>query len=586
MLWTSGTTIAEVLLDYLEIEQVEYIFGVPGASLTPIYEALLERTRIKQILAKHEEGAALMAMGYARVSKKIGVCCATTGPGGTNALTGIAAAYADSIPVLLITGQTATQFFGRGAFQESSPFGIDFVQLFKPVTKFSAMLQNTERFPGLLHQAIRTALTGRPGPVHINLPADFLKESIAAPQLTPANYRPVGRVVDRSAITDAARLLVEAERPAILVGHGASLSGATEELNRLAGRLRVPVATTPKAKGVFPENHPLSLGVFGFAGHTHAETYLLGSNVDVLLVVGTSMGEWSTSAWSSRLQPTRGLIQVDIEPSVIGRNYPVEVGIVGDARTALAEVHHAVTAMLIERGESREGRDPLATLRESVSRHFGFEYADEDSRPIKPQLLVKALQHLMPEDGLLFVDIGNAMSWAGHYYESRHPHTYFVALGLAAMGSALAGAVGGQLAAPDKVVVSLVGDSAFAMNGTEVHTAVESNAPVIWIVLNDGGHGMIMHGETLLLGRHLEACRFRVPLDISGLGAALGARSFRVDTVNAFRQAFQEALEARAPCVIEAMVDPMEVPRTLSRRVRTLVASFDHVPISLRQPRR
>ncbi|AKT42219.1 thiamine pyrophosphate-binding protein [Chondromyces crocatus] len=580
-----GATVVEILMDCLEAEGVEYVFGVPGASLTPIYEALLERPGIKQVLAKHEEGAALMAMGYARASGKIGVCCATTGPGATNALTGIASAHADSVPVLLVTGQAATQFFGKGAFQESSPQGIDIVRLFEPVTKLSVMLPNSERFPALLNEALRTMRAGRPGPVHINIPADFLKEFVAATRILPTQLRPRSRPADRAAAAEAVKALSEAERPAILAGHGASIANASEQLLLLAERLRIPVATTPKAKGVFPENHPLSLGVFGFAGHAHAEKYLLQTNVDVLLVVGTSMGEWSTNAWSSRLQPTRALIQVDIEPAIIGRNFHVEVPVVGDATEVLTLMNEGIEVLSQRRGERRMSTEAVESMRETTPRFLNEPQGDDESTPVKPQYLIQDLQQLMPDDALFFVDIGNAMSWAGHYYQCRRPGTYFVALGLASMGTGLVGAIGGKLAAPDKTVVALVGDSAFAMNGMEVHTAVEHGAPVIWIVLNDGGHAMIMHGESLLLGRHLDACRFRTPLNIAALGTALGARSFRVETRKAFRAAFEEAQASQAPCVIDVLVDPREVPQTLSRRVRTLAASFDHVPLSMRSRR-
>lgn len=580
-----GGTVVEILLDYLEAEGVEYIFGVPGASLTPIYEALLERTRIKQVLAKHEEGAAFMAMSYARTSNKIGICCATTGPGGTNALTGIAAAYADSIPMLLVTGQAATQFFGKGAFQESSSLGIDFVQIFKPVTKLSVMLQNAERFPALLHLALRTARAGRPGPVHLNIPADFLKEFVSAEHIRRSHYRPRALIVDMGAAAEAAKILSEAERPAILAGHGTSLSNASGQLLQLAERLQIPVATTPKAKGVFPEDHPLSLGVFGFAGHMHAEHYLLHMHVDVLLVVGTSMGEWSTNAWSSRLQPSRALIQIDIEPSIISRNYQVEVGVVGDAHESLAVMNKELDSILTRRGGHKASTEPLELLRQSMPRFLGSELSNAASSPVNPRHLIHELQTAMPDDALFFVDIGNAMSWAGHYFECRRANTYFVAMGLASMGSALAGAIGGQLAAPDRVVVALVGDAAFAMNGMEIHTAVEHDVPVIWIVLNDGGHAMIMHGETLLLGNHLEACRFRVPLHIAALASAMGARSYRVEAREDFRKAFEDALASRSPCVIDVIVDPGEIPQTLSRRVRTLAASFDHVPLSIRSRR-
>ena len=203
---------------------------------------------------------------------------------------------------------------------------------------------------------------------------------------------------------------------------------------------------------------------------------------------------------------------------------------------------------------------------------------------MKPQQLVQEMQAAMPDNAMLFVDIGNAMTWAGHYFESRMPHTYHVSMGLAAMGSAISGAIGAKFAAPDTPVVALVGDAAFTMNGMEVHTAVEYEIPVIWIVLNNAGHGMIMHGERLLVGRPLDACNFRVPIDIQGLAKALGAQSSRVKTREEFREVFQQALAAKVPWVIDAEIDREVVPCALAGRAKTMAASFDHLPLSMRQP--
>lgn len=567
-------TVADALLTIVRDEGVDHIFGVPGASLTPIYEAISRNHGIRHVLAKHEAGAAFMAAGYARVKRGLGVCCATTGPGATNAVTGIASAYADSLPVLLLTGQSSTRFFGKGAFQESSAFGIDIVQLFKPITKLSTMVPSPERFAELLQHAIRVALSGRPGPVHLSLPADFLHHMIEVARRTPSQYRAAGATLDRQAVATVAEHLIHAEQPAILVGHGASLADASPELMRLAERLHIPIATSPKAKGVFPENHPLSLGVFGFAGHPRAEDYLLSGQVDVLLVIGTSLGEWTTNTWTPALMPSRAFLQIDIDPNVLGRNYPIDVGVVGDAKAALHELDEQVEQLIAAGGSVARDHDPLAITRLEVPRYLDLEGLD-DRPPIKPQHLVQDMQAALPDDALVFVDIGNAMTWAGHYLESRVPNTYIVSLGLASMGSALAGAIGGKLAAPGRVVVALVGDGAFAMSGLEVHTAVDHHLPIVWIVLNNGGHGMIRHGERLLLGDHLNACEFHARLDIQALAESIGARAFRVDSREELRRAMAEAVASGTCSVIDAHIDPDVVPCSLARRARAVKASFD-----------
>jgi acetolactate synthase I/II/III large subunit len=576
----SATAIG-VLVKCLEAERVEYIFGVPGGAIIPLHEVLFADHRIRYILAKHEEGAAFMADGYARVRRGLGVCSTTTGPGATNALTGIAAAYADSVPVLLLTGQVPTRAFGRGSLQDSTAFGVDLVSIFRPVTKLSTMLPHAERMPEFVQRALRTALSGRRGPVHLNLPSEMLKQSIPWIQKQPAQYRTNAAPVDLAAVAEAARLLVESECPCLLIGHGANLAGAWGELLSLAERLRIPVATTPKGKSVFPESHPLSLGVFGFAGHPRAEEYLLSDRVDVLVVVGSSLGELSTNAWESRLRPTKAFIHIDIDPCELGKNYAIDVGIVGDARAVLQKLNAEIESLL--EGQARSG-DPLTDVRGQVPRYIEVQPASRSAAPMKPQHLVEEMRAVLPDDAILFIDSGNCVSWSVHYYESRLPHTYFLSMGLAAMGHATAAAIGGKLAAPERQVVALVGDAAFAMNGMEVHTAVEYKIPVIWVVLNNQGHGMVYHGEKLMLGYHLNACQFRVPLDVAALATAMGARAFRADTLDTFRAALEASVATDGPCVIDAQIDPEEVPQSLIRRARTVAASVDNSALSMRPP--
>ncbi|HEX7009694.1 MAG TPA: thiamine pyrophosphate-binding protein, partial [Phycisphaeraceae bacterium] len=261
----------QLLVRYLEGEGVEYIFGIPGGPLMPLYEAIFDNGRIRPIITKHEEGAAFMADGYARVRGGLGVCCATTGPGATNALTGVACARLDSIPLMVLTAQVAISAFGKGAAQESSVQGLDVVELYRSATKASLMLLSAAKTAETVQSLLRKALTGRPGPVHLNLPADLAKRK-ATPWSgrPPKEYRTQPLCFDRQAVKAACNLLIHARRPAILAGHGVYLSRAWQELIRLAQRLGIPVATTPKGKGVFPEDHVLSLGVLGFAGSPQA----------------------------------------------------------------------------------------------------------------------------------------------------------------------------------------------------------------------------------------------------------------------------------------------------------------------------
>ncbi len=566
-----------LLLHHLEAEGVRHIFGIPGGPLMPLYEAVFARGVIRPILAKHEEGAAFMADGYARVSGRLGVCCATTGPGATNALTGIAVARRDSVPVMLLTAQIATSAFGKGAAQESSPLGIDIVELYRAVTKASLMLVSPERMAEMARHLLRAALSGRPGPVHLSLPADMVKRSVPFDHHAPERYRPSREHFDRKSIRQAAKLLLAARRPAILAGYGVHLSRAYAELRALAERHGIPAATTPKGKGVLPETHPLSLGVFGLAGSPQADAVLLSEETDLLLVLGSSFGEASTHAWDPRLVRGKRLLQVDVDPAEIGKNYPVDVGLVGDLRHVLLELGHQLERDVRTLGaepERRAWREEVAALKARTPRCVDPGSMDDASLPLRPQRVVAELRRALPDDGLLFVDIGNVMAWALHYFEVREPGTFFINMGFGSMGHGVAAAIGGKLAAPQRPVVALVGDAAFAMNGMEVHTAVENDVPVVWVVQNNGGHGMVHLGETLQFKGRFNTSLFREPLDCAKMAEAMGARAFRAGKPGEVEAAVREALASGRPSVVDARIDPEAVPPT-AIRIETLERFFN-----------
>jgi acetolactate synthase-1/2/3 large subunit len=549
------------LLDLLEQAGVNHVFGVPGAAITPFYEALAGRARVRHVLARHEEGAALMAYGYARVQRALGVCLVTTGPGATNALTGIAAAQADSAPVLLLSGQVSRQTSGRAPLQE-----LDLVQIYRAVTKLSAMPASAARLVPLAQRAIRTAMSGRPGPVHLNIPTDMLKEPVHVAPARGADR--LGAVFDPAAVARAADLIAHAKCPVLLAGSGVDVAGAWDELFELATRWSIRVATTPKAKGVFPENHPLALGVVGLAGHRRAERHLLESSPDVLIIVGTTLGEFATNNWDARLGQAGSIVQVDIDPTELGKNYPIDVGVQGDARLVLQEI----SADLQQRFSKPEPRlVALSTPPEPQKR-----WSPNASGPerLNPQFVIQTLRDELADDALLFVDNGNCMLWAGHFFEARRAHTYMSTLGLASMGTAVAAAIGGKLAAPNQQVVSLTGDGAFAMNGMEVHSAVEHDIPVVWVVLNDGGLGMVRHGETLIYGHDLGACRYEKELDFCSFALALGARGYTVERSEQLAATLRDALACGKPAVVDVKIDPAVVPPPLARRAAAVLSAF------------
>lgn len=569
----SETTAIQLLVKYLKGEGVEYVFGIPGGALINFYEALFDLGGITPVLAKHEGGAAFMADGYARVSGKLGVCCSTTGPGATNLITGIGCAYADSIPLLVLTGQVATSGFGKGAFQESTCHGIDIVDMLKPVTKSSVMVPSPEKTGDIVKASIRTAMSGRRGPVHINFPMDFMKTPVSARLTPPAEYRVTACQFDREGIIKASKELLGAKKPAILAGNGINLAGAHEELRRLAEKLGIPVATSPKAKGSFPENHALSLGVFGFGASLHAEKYLLSEGVDVLLAVGTSLGEPTTCGWDSRLQPSKALIQIDIDPQEISKNYPAAFGIAGDANAALKELNFQLDRDLRWTQKNDLQADRVRNFKDLNPRHITPEKMESKELPLKPQRVIREMQEALSDDTLLFVDAGTSVFWAFHYFSSNRPGNFYVNTGFFSMGHGTAACIGGKLAAPRRPVVALVGDAAFAMNGMEVHTAVEMGLPVVWVVLNNGGHGMIYHGERLQFGGKFTTSVFEKRLNIAEIAKGLGAQSFHAKAPGEVERFLSEAIKSGKPSVIEVDTDLRETP-PIGHRINVLDKMF------------
>lgn len=556
----------ELLVRYLEQEGVEYVFEVPGGVLKPINNALSDSKQITPILTKHEEGAAFMACGYARVSGKLGVCMGTTGPGSTNMMTGVASAYGDSTPVLVLTGQVSTSTFGKGALQESTTEGVDAVAMYKPLTKYSAMVYKGSMLPEMIRRALRYAFSGRQGPVHLNLPRDVMQEEIDLDLRKVETYRGWSQPFDRESIKRASTYLSKAERPAMLLGNGTLSSNATDEAKTIAEMLNIPVITTPKAKSAFPSDHPLSLGSFGMGSSLLAEEYLSGG-VDVLLTAGTQFAEWATQAWDKRLLPTKALLQIDIDPYEIGKNYPVTVGLVGDAKAILTEMYYELKRQIKNVPDFKATVSPehFRTFKENAKTYLDEEKMNSDAIPIKPQRLMKDLRESLPKDAIVFPDAGNSFTWTTHYFPVYLPNTFIMGSGFSSMGYATAAVVGGKFAAPDKPFVAIVGDGAFLMNGMEVATAVNYNLPVTWVILNDGQFGMVYHGQKMASNGRIVASTFK-RVDFVKIAEGLGAQGMRIEKPGAINRALMDQIIANGkPTVLDVIIDPEEPPPMKSR---------------------
>jgi len=558
-----GGTALDVLLGYLKAEQVEVVFGVPGGLLHPVFAALEADPALRLVVAKHETGAAFMADGYARAGRRLSVCATTSGPGATNALTGVAVAFADGVPLLVLTGQVPRRAMGKGASQETSREDMDIVAMFRPVTKYSAQVAAADQLSHHLRRALRRALTGRPGPVHLNVPVDLWREPISEDWFAPHTYRPRTDTFDRQAVQRAADELLAAEHPVILCGAGVAAATAEEHLATLAELLPAQVATSPRAKGLFPEDHPLSLGVLGYAGHETARRAILGDEVDVLLAVGASLGE-TTTGWSPELRPSRSLLQLDVDADRIGRNFPVDVPLLGDAQTVLVElVYHLHRAI-------REGSRPSSQWpQEPVSARGHDWYLDPTMRseprvPLAPQHWRASLAAILPDDAMVFSDVGGHMLFNIHHLLIKEEQRFFCNLGFASMGHGTTAPIGAALAVPDTPVIAIVGDGCFTMQGMELLTAAEYDVPVVWLVENNHMHGITWHGGKAL-GQPLEAVRYRRPVDVAAMARAMGLSSWIVDRPGQIEDVLPEALRLRRPAVVELRVDPEVPPPLLDR---------------------
>ena len=566
----AGTRLVDVFLRYLKAEGARVVFGVPGGLLHPFFEAVEHDPEFQLIVTKHEEGAAFMADGYARVGDRLAVCAGTAGPGATNLLTGVSVAFADGVPMLVVTGQASSRSLGKGAAQETPPEYMDTVAMFRPVTKYSTMVTSPEMFAHHLRRALKLALTGRPGPVHLNVPVDFWEQTQTEEWFDPNTYRPATHQFDRNAVKDASRALLGARRPVLLAGSGVAGAGAGEHLRELAELLPARVATTPRGKGLFPEDHPLSLGVFGFAGHADARQTLLAKDVDVLFTVGASLNETTTLNWQPALVAQRTLIQLDIDVERIGRNYPVTVPLVGDAQTVLIELLYHIHRSI------RDGAAPLSQwgsapeLTRGHARYSDPELRQSDAQPVTPQRWRADLDQIVPDDAIVFSDIGGHMLFNIHHLCVRKGQRFVLNLGFGSMGHGTVAPIGAALAMGERPVIAIVGDACFTMNGMEILTAAEYNVPVIWIVENNQMHGITWHGSKLVGGMQaMQSVVYRRPLEVAAMARAMGVAAWVVDRPGQIQGVFEEAMRLRAPCVIEVRVDGT-LPPPLGDRAKSI----------------
>ncbi len=531
--------VADVMVQTLQELGVDTFYGVPGGAISQFYDALLDQPRVRVINTRHETGAAFMAMGHSKVGGSLPCVLMTSGPGITNALTGLASANADGVPLIAIGGEVPKRNFGRGALQEGSRHHLDILGMVRSVTKFAAEVSNPRAAAAVVRKAIATARSGRQGPVFLSLPLDVAGERVLATRASSSVATQFE--IDHETMARAAYALQHSSRGLILCGSGARHPEAVRWIGTLAASLQIPVATTPRAKGVFPESDPLSLGVFGFGGHSAATRYL-EAGIDTLLCVGCGLGETGTNSWSPILQPSKAFIQIDIDVGQIGKNYHVDYGLVGPSHTVLRE--------LVSRVERRSTPRPLT---EPIS-YLEGEQRTDDSVPLKSPRVIAGLQQLMPANTIYVSDIGEHTIYALHHLKIDQPDGFQVSTGLGSMGSGIGAAIGAKIARPKRPVVAICGDWGFQMSGNELATCVQEKVGVVFAIFNDSRMRMVEQGLTKIFGR--SGVMHNDAIDFAAIAHAMGALGKVIRTADDLKSINPAWLTGSTPVVLDIRIDP------------------------------
>ncbi|MCH2380361.1 MAG: biosynthetic-type acetolactate synthase large subunit [Nitrososphaerales archaeon] len=542
----SELTGSDALIKALENEQVEGIFGLPGGANLPIYDSLYD-SDIRHILARHEQNAAHMADGYARASRKPGVCFATSGPGATNLITGIATAAADSSPIIAITGQVASDMIGKDAFQECDIIGIA-----TPVTKYTYQPLTSAEVPQAVKNSFHIATSGRPGPVLIDIPKNAQTEKMKINFPAKPNIRKIQQLqtADLKAIDRAADLLLNAERPMIMTGGGVILSGAFKELQAVAEFLVAPVVSTFKGKGGFSETHYLSLGPIGMHGHIEANKLVIES--DVLLAAGARFSDRSVGKWDE-FGNEMTIIHADIDPSEIGKNKNADIGLIGDIKTTLS----LLLAAMEKKAQKRQSEYEWIKRVNEIKDIWRSKPLPAPREITGPRLL-KKMREILPDKCLVTTEVGQHQMWASLHFDVAEPGTFFTSTGLGTMGWGLPAAVGAKFARPDLPVIDIAGDGSVQMTESALATSVTEKLPVITVIFNNGMLGMVAQWQRLFYERKYIGVELEGIPDYVKIAEAYGAQGIRAQSMNEFEKALKNALNSDVATVIDVPINPDE----------------------------
>ena len=526
---------SEIVIECLKEQGVDTVFGYPGGAILNVYDELYKhQNEIKHILTSHEQGAAHAADGYARATGKVGVCLATSGPGATNLVTGIATAYMDSIPIVAITCNVGVSLLGKDSFQE-----IDITGITLPITKHNFIVKDVNNLAATIRKAFAIAKKGRPGPVLIDIPKDVTANKAEYVKEKPVAVEPSQNICETQLDT-AVEMIKEAKKPYIFVGGGAILSGASEELYTFAKKVDAPVTDSLMGKGAFPGTDPLYTGMLGMHG-TKTSNYGV-SECDLLIVIGARFSDRVTGNAQKFAQNAK-IIQIDVDVAEMNKNVMISAGVVGDIKVVLDRLN--------ERLEQQDHAEWVTKIQEYKEKHPLVYHKDVLSGPF----VVEEIYRQTKGEAIISTEVGQHQMWAAQFYKYTKPRTFLTSGGLGTMGYGLGAALGAKSGREDKVVVNIAGDGCFRMNMNEIATAVRHNIPVIQVVINNHVLGMVRQWQNLFYGQRYSATVLNDAVDFVKLAEAMGAEGIRATTQEEFKSAFEKAMNLGRPVVIDCQID-------------------------------
>ena len=526
---------SEIVIECLKEQGVDTVFGYPGGAILNVYDELYKhQNEIKHILTSHEQGAAHAADGYARATGKVGVCLATSGPGATNLVTGIATAYMDSIPIVAITCNVGVSLLGKDSFQE-----IDITGITLPITKHNFIVKDVNNLAATIRKAFAIAKKGRPGPVLIDIPKDVTANKAEYVKEKPVAVEPSQNICETQLDT-AVEMIKGAKKPYIFVGGGAILSGASEELYTFAKKVDAPVTDSLMGKGAFPGTDPLYTGMLGMHG-TKTSNYGV-SECELLIVIGARFSDRVTGNAQKFAQNAK-IIQIDVDVAEMNKNVMISAGVVGDIKVVLDRLN--------ERLEQQDHAEWVTKIQEYKEKYPLVYHKDVLSGPF----VVEEIYRQTKGEAIISTEVGQHQMWAAQFYKYTKPRTFLTSGGLGTMGYGLGAALGAKSGREDKVVVNIAGDGCFRMNMNEIATAVRHNIPVIQVVINNHVLGMVRQWQNLFYGQRYSATVLNDAVDFVKLAEAMGAEGIRATTQEEFKSAFEKAMNLGRPVVIDCQID-------------------------------